>query len=136
MTLALLAISVLLACAPTGGTGATIPLEAPPLEENESPAEADPQAIENEAAEPAASEASVPIFTLEDVALHNTETDCWLVVNGMVLDVTGFIASHPGERAILNGCGKDATALFEGVSNHVGRAFGLLSSYQIGTLAE
>ncbi len=35
------------------------------------------------------------IFTLAEVAKHNTATDCWVVVNGVVLDVTTFL---PGEH--------------------------------------
>jgi hypothetical protein len=36
------------------------------------------------------------IFTMADVAKHNTEGDCWVVVNGEVLDATPFLPDHPG----------------------------------------
>ena len=39
--------------------------------------------------------------------------DCWMIINGNVYDVTGFIAFHPGGNTILQGCGKDATEFFE-----------------------
>ncbi|CAG8440556.1 11931_t:CDS:2 [Diversispora eburnea] len=49
-------------------------------------------------------------YTLEDVAKHNKETDCWVVVNGQVLNVTDFLPDHPGgKKAILLYAGKDAT---------------------------
>jgi hypothetical protein len=33
-------------------------------------------------------------YTLADVAKHNTDSDCWVVVNGQVLDVTNFLADR------------------------------------------
>jgi len=52
-------------------------------------------------------------YTLEEVAQHKTEQDCWVVVNGQVLSVSGFLKNHPGgKQAILLYAGKDATAEF------------------------
>jgi len=52
-------------------------------------------------------------WTVEEVAKHNTEKDCWVIVNGQVLDVTDFLAEHPGgKKAILIYAGKDATEEF------------------------
>merc|ERR1719373_194581 len=52
-------------------------------------------------------------YTLEDVAKHTTKSDCWVVVNGEVLDVTKFLGEHPGgELAILTFAGKDASEEF------------------------
>merc|ERR1712083_298438 len=43
-----------------------------------------------------------------------TKTDCWVVVNGQVLNVTKFLGEHPGgELAILTFAGKDATEEFD-----------------------
>ncbi len=40
----------------------------------------------------------VAMYTLEDVAVHNTKDDCWQVIDGIVCDFTAYIASdaHPG----------------------------------------
>merc|ERR1719228_1774120 len=52
-------------------------------------------------------------YSLEEVAKHTSKTDCWVVVNGQVLDVTKFLGEHPGgELAILTFAGKDATEEF------------------------
>ena len=45
-------------------------------------------------------------YTAEDVAKHNTENDCWVILYDKVYDVTNFLAEHPG--------GKDAIMLFAG----------------------
>ena len=50
---------------------------------------------------------------MTEVAKHNTKADCWVVVDGQVLDVTSFLSDHPGgELAILTFAGKDATEEF------------------------
>merc|ERR1740138_2002235 len=52
-------------------------------------------------------------ITMAEVAKHSSKTDCWVVVDGQVLDVTKFLGEHPGgELAILTFAGKDATEEF------------------------
>jgi len=54
-------------------------------------------------------------FTPEEIAKHNTKTDCWIIVANRVYDVTSFLKSHPGGvDAILKYAGgvKDATKAF------------------------
>ncbi|PPQ98381.1 hypothetical protein CVT24_004060 [Panaeolus cyanescens] len=52
-------------------------------------------------------------YTLAEVAKHNKKDDVWVVIDGQVLDVTGFLADHPGgEKAILLYAGRDATEEF------------------------
>lgn len=80
-------------------------------------------------------------FTLTEVAAHNRATDCWLAIDGKVYDVTAFIASgnHGGKDAILEGCGKDATTLFNtrpmgSKTPHSDKARSFLPGFEIGTL--
>merc|ERR1719486_1522883 len=52
-------------------------------------------------------------LTMDEVAKHTSKADCWVVVNGEVLDVTKFLSEHPGgELGILTFGGKDATEEF------------------------
>ena len=49
-----------------------------------------------------------------DVAKHNTDKDCWVIVGDEVLDVTQFLPDHPGgKKAIMLYAGKDATEEFD-----------------------
>lgn len=85
--------------------------------------------------------ATKKIFTLAQVTKHDNREDCWLAIEGKVYDVTPFIASgkHPGKDAILQGCGKDATELYNtrpmgSKTPHSAKARELLPSYYIGDL--
>ena len=84
---------------------------------------------------------TVITYTLNQVAEHNNKDSCWLAIEGKVYDVTPFVASgfHPGKDAILEGCGKDATELFNtrpmgSKTSHSEKARGSLAKYFIGEL--
>ena len=52
-------------------------------------------------------------YSVEEVAKHNKKDDCWVIIDGKVLDVTAFLPDHPGgEKAILLYAGRDATEEF------------------------
>jgi len=52
-------------------------------------------------------------YTLAEVSKHNKDSDCWVIVNGEVVDVTTFLADHPGGKmAIMAFAGRDATEEF------------------------
>ena len=49
-------------------------------------------------------------FTAEEIAKHSTEESFWLIVDGLVYDLTNFLGMHPGGEQILMAYGgKDAT---------------------------
>ena len=80
------------------------------------PAPTAPAAAAAAASEPEAAPA-MQMFTLEEIAKHNTEDDCWCVIqhNGdsLVYDITKFLPDHPGgKRAPVLLAGGDATEEF------------------------
>merc|ERR1712093_541574 len=53
-------------------------------------------------------------YSMEEVAKHNKKEDLWVVVKGVVMDVSDWLDEHPGgPRAIMNFMGRDATEEFE-----------------------
>eukprot|EP01133_Synstelium_polycarpum_P005746 gene5746-6650_t len=50
---------------------------------------------------------------MDQVKLHNTAKDLWMVIDDKVYDLTEFLDEHPGGDILLEGAGKDATYLFE-----------------------
>ncbi|KAJ9254179.1 hypothetical protein DTO207G8_3756 [Paecilomyces variotii] len=53
-------------------------------------------------------------FSMEEVAKHNKKDDLWIVVKGVVLDVTNWLDEHPGgAQALFSHMGRDATEEFE-----------------------
>jgi cytochrome b involved in lipid metabolism len=74
-------------------------------------------------------------YSTADVAKHAVTSDCWIIINDGVYNVTAFLAEHPGgTRAIARLCGQDATAAFEGVG-HSSTAQTLREKYLIGKIA-
>lgn len=77
-------------------------------------------------------------YTLDEIAEHSTKESCWIAIEGKVYDVTSFIPTHPGGEAILQGCGKDATAMFnrrpEVNTSHSQNARDILKKYYLGEL--
>lgn len=97
--------------------------------------------IENETVnEPSGQEPAVS-YSPEEIAKHASARDCWLLISGKVYDASKFVSGHPGGKAILEGCGKDASQLFEtrpmgSNTPHSERARNLLADYYIGELAK
>ena len=74
-------------------------------------------------------------YTLAEVATHAAADDCWSVVNGVVYDLTAWIAEHPGGAGPIESmCGQDATSAF--TSQHGGEQAPeqALAGFEIGRL--
>ena len=75
-------------------------------------------------------------FKREEVSKHCTEDDCWIIVNGKVVDVGEFLSDHPGGFFPIEPYyGKDATIAFRD-KPHSEYARSLLSKFQIGVTNE
>lgn len=82
-------------------------------------------------------------YTLQDLAKHaNPPDDCWIAIEGKVYDVSGFAAAgHGGGEAVYQGCGTDATKLYQtrpmgSGTPHSDKANDLLPNFYIGDLVE
>jgi cytochrome b involved in lipid metabolism len=66
-------------------------------------------------------------YTVSDVALHDTQSDCWVIVDGKVADISQYFGYYAGGDAALAGaCGTNATAFFDGNTD--------VRRYQIGVV--
>jgi len=82
--------------------------------------------------------ASECVYTVDEVSKHNTEESAWIIIEGFVHDITGFLYEHPGGKDIMmDHLGKDASTIFVLEDEHVHSmtAFTMLARYRIGTLS-
>lgn len=76
-------------------------------------------------------------YTAQDVATHNSASNCWTIVNSKVYNLTSYIASssHPGGTAAITGlCGIDSTAAFTAKHGSSAAANTALASLYLGDL--
>lgn len=87
----------------------------------------------------------VKVLDMIEIAKHNKESDCWMLINGKIYDVTSYFGKHPGGSvAMLATCGKDATDAYKtkdpyAISSgsktaHSRNAINLLDNFYIGDL--
>ncbi len=75
----------------------------------------------------------IALDTIE-IAKHSSTSDCWIIIDSRVYDVTTYLKAHPGGAgSIATYCGKDASAAFAGLP-HSSYASSLLSAYFVGAL--
>eukprot|EP00923_Selenidium_pygospionis_P016569 GHVN01029049.1.p1 GENE.GHVN01029049.1~~GHVN01029049.1.p1 ORF type:complete len:281 (+),score=15.19 GHVN01029049.1:186-1028(+) len=71
-------------------------------------------------------------LSADEVALHTEPDDCWVILNGMVYEVSDYLKFHPGGKAILLGvAGSDCTSQFNKHHRWV-NGHGLLSNCCLG----
>ncbi|KAH0533400.1 hypothetical protein TsFJ059_001974 [Trichoderma semiorbis] len=72
-------------------------------------------------------------YSTEEVAVHKTRDDLWVMIHGKVYDVSKYVRDHPGGADVLiDVAGTDATEAYEEVG-HSEDADGILKTYLIGT---
>lgn len=52
------------------------------------------------------------MLTADEVAQHSTRESCWVIIEGEVYDVTGFLNDHPGGASIILRYGGKVGRLF------------------------
>lgn len=72
-------------------------------------------------------------YDASEVAKHNSITDCWIIVDGKVYDVTDYIYDHPGGESILANAGGDSSVGVHG-PQHPPSMWDVLKLYYIGDL--
>lgn len=80
---------------------------------------------------------STVTYTSSVVASHGSQSDCWVIIQNKIYDVTSFMSSHPGGvSAIARNCGTDVTSLFSTSAGHrhSSYAYSLLPTYYVADL--
>lgn len=82
---------------------------------------------------PIQTSSGVKTFTRAEVALHNTESNCWTYVDGKVYDLSKWLPEHPGGGfLVLVMCGVDGAVVLR--SQHNSDQDSALAAYFIGDL--
>lgn len=73
--------------------------------------------------------------SVDEIADHDEAGDCWVMIDGGVYDVTGWIPQHPGGVARIEPlCGGEATSEFLGEHSASPTAQETLARYQVGVV--
>ena len=89
---------------------------------------------------PVSTTATTDTFTADQVAMHDTSSDCWLIINNKVYSVSAFLGEHPGGAfTITPYCGKEATKAFDtqdrgSRGGHSSSATQMLADYLVGSI--
>merc|ERR1712159_214386 len=78
------------------------------------------------------------LITYEELSKHTSRSDAWIALNGKVINVTPYLAEHPGgEDILLANAGTDATREFnakDGGEGHTEYAKSLTEKFYVGDL--
>jgi cytochrome b involved in lipid metabolism len=84
-------------------------------------------------------QATPVVLSMEEVAKHNSASDCWMVINNKVYDLTDFV-THPGGSTYAPYCGTDGTEGYNTKGNigngHSNRADSMLPNFFVGDLGQ
>ena len=78
------------------------------------------------------------ILDMAEIGKHSSLTDCWLLINNKIYNVSSYLTAHPGGvSTIAPYCGKEATRAFDTKDRgqaHSPAANNLLTNYYVGDL--
>lgn len=79
-------------------------------------------------------------YSESDISLHNKTSDCWVIYDRDVYDLTNYLSAHDRYLDIREWCGTDITEAFETKDDmdrdHKTSSYYLLENYKIGNIAE
>ena len=68
----------------------------------------------------------------EEIRLHKSEENCWMVMHGKVYDLAGYLEDHPGGvNKIMEWAGQDGGSAFDG-QRHSKDAMDIAEKFCIG----
>lgn len=109
-------------------------VESEPEESETSDSDTEPTKSPTSAPEETSDEVA-PKLTLATVSANNSASSCWVVIDGLVYDLTSWISKHPGgSGAILGLCGGDGTDQFSGKHGGQAAPASNLSEYLLGEI--
>ena len=77
-------------------------------------------------------------YTTSEVVQHNSPSDCWMIINKNVYNITDYLVTHDKEMDIRSWCGKDATDDYNTKNgrgqSHSGKAENILGQFLKGSL--
>lgn len=77
---------------------------------------------------------ALPVYTKAEIEVHGSESDCWIIINDLVYDITDFVPEHPGGDIIMARAGDDSTEQFDEVG-HSEDAHEMLADFLVGRVA-
>ncbi|KNC83400.1 hypothetical protein SARC_04341 [Sphaeroforma arctica JP610] len=73
-------------------------------------------------------------FTMDEVREHANKDDCWIIIDGVIYDVTSLLSQHPGGQAVLLSFGgKDVSAEYHAMK-HSSQAQAMRPGLAVGRL--
>lgn len=79
---------------------------------------------------------AMPSYTMDEVTAHATSTNCWMIIQDKVYDITSYLSKNPNKKSLIEGCGKDAVALIDRATTEDPKFSESLPDYELGLLAK
>jgi len=78
------------------------------------------------------------VYSVSEVAKHNTENDCWMIISKNVYNLTNYLSEHDKQMDIRSWCGKEASKEFATKAgrglDHSERAKNILETFLVGSV--